>query len=644
MANASVGSGPAEIVGALRHARQEAASYRGIGSWLATVDHKRIGMMYGVTAFFFFLLGGVEALVIRLQLATPNADFVDADTYNRLFTMHGTTMVFLVVMPLSAAFFNLLVPLMIGARDVAFPRLNAFSYWLFLAGGLLMNASFFTGNPAGGIWEGKLGAPDAGWFGYAPLTLTEFSPGTGIDYWAFGLLVLGVASMAAGFNFIVTILNMRAPGLTMLRLPVFIWMTLVTSFLIVLAMPIITVALFQLLFDRLYGANFFNVTAGGTPLLWQHMFWLFGHPEVYILILPAMGIVSEVLPTFARKPLFGYPFVVFSGIAIAFMSWGVWAHHMFTVGLGSVANSAFGMTTILIAVPTGIKIFNWMGTLWGGSIKLNTSLLFSVGFIAMFTIGGLTGVMHSMVPSDYQQQDTYFVVAHFHQVLFGGAILGLFSGIYYWFPKFTGRLLNEKWGQLHFWLSFAGFNLAFQPMMLSGLLGMPRRIYTYSDGLGWALWNMLSTVGAFMIAVSVLVFIYNVIVSMRSKEEAGADPWDARTLEWSIPSPPPAYNFAQIPEVHARDEFWHRKYVENERGEPVPVIAGGEEHAEDAEGGEHSIHMPSPSYFPLIAASGMPLIALGFIYAGFNGIPLIAAGAVIMLVGFYGWALEPATE
>ncbi|MEX1255232.1 MAG: cytochrome c oxidase subunit I [Dehalococcoidia bacterium] len=620
---------------AMRDIRRQAGTYQGVWSWIATVDHKRIGLMYGVTAFTFFLAGGIEALVIRLQLAAPNGNVVGADQFNRLFTMHGTTMIFLVVMPLSAAFFNLLIPLMIGARDVAFPRLNAFSYWVFLAGGIFMNVSFFTG---GNIFKGELGAPDGGWFGYAPLTLNAFSPGHGIDYWAFGLQILGVASMASGFNFIVTILNMRAPGMTLFKMPLFVWMTLVTSFLIVFAMPVIAVALFELLFARLYDATFFTTAAGGTPLLWQHMFWLFGHPEVYILILPAMGIVSEVLPTFSRKPLFGYPFVVFSGIAIGFMSWGVWAHHMYTVGLGPVANSAFGISTILIAVPTGVKIFNWMGTLWGGSIRMNTSLLFSVGFIAMFTIGGLTGVTHSMVPSDYQQQDTYYIVAHFHQVLFGGAILALFSGIYYWFPKFTGRLLSERLGQVHFWLTLIGFNLTFQPMMILGLLGMPRRIYSYSDGMGWDVWNMIATTGAFMIAASILVFMYNVVVSLRSKEEAGADPWDARTLEWTIPSPPPPYNFAEIPTVRHLDDFWHRKYAENEEGQLVPVVAGGAngEHASDG----HGIHMPSPSVFPLIAAIGFPLLAFGFIY----DYALVAVGAVFLLFGLYGWALEPATE
>ena len=627
----------------LRLLREDAGTYRGVLSWIMTVDHKRIGILYGVSAFAFFLAGGVEALVIRLQLATPNGGITDPDQYNRLFTMHGTTMIFLVIMPLSAAFFNLLVPLMIGARDVAFPRLNAFSYWLFLGGALFMNASFFTG---GNILRGELGAPDGGWFGYAPLTLTQFSSGHGIDYWAFGLLILGISSMAGGFNFAVTIINMRAPGMSLLRMPVFVWMTLATSFLIIFAMPIITVALFQLLFDRMFNANFFNVAAGGTPLLWQHMFWLFAHPEVYILILPAMGIVSEVLPTFARKPLFGYPFVVFSGIAIAFMSWGVWAHHMYTTGLGSIANSAFGISTLLIAIPTGIKVFSWIATLWGGSIKFKTPLLFAVGFIAMFTIGGLTGVIHSIVPSDYQQQDTYFVVAHLHQVLIGGSLFGLFAGAYYWFPKFTGRMLNERLGQLHFWTMFIGFNVAFQPMMILGFLGMPRRISSYDAGLGWGLWNMMATVGAYFIAVSAAVFMYNVVKSLRSGERAGADPWDARTLEWAIPSPPPPYNFAEIPTVHVVDDFWHQKYVEDKDAQPVPVVAGGaqaeaEEHeADEHEAGGHKIHMPSPSYWPLLAALGPPIVATGFIY----DFALVAVGAVILLVGVYGWAMEPATE
>ncbi len=627
------------LADALRTARRVADQHYGIWSWIATVDHKRIGIMYGVTAFLFFLAGGIEALLLRTQLIVPNAGVLNADQYNRILTMHGTTMVFLVVMPLSAAFFNLMIPLMIGARDVAFPRLNAFSYWVFLGGGIFMNISFFTKD----IFSGQLGAPDCGWFCYSTLSSKAFSPGHGVDFWALGLQILGVASLASGFNFIVTILNMRAPGMTLFRMPLFVWMTLVTSFLLIFAMPVIAVALFELLFDRLFDANFFNPDKGGNPLLWQHMFWLFGHPEVYILILPAMGIVSEILPTFSRKPLFGYPFVVFSGIAIGFMSWGVWVHHMYTTGLGTVANSAFGISTILIGVPTGVKIFNWLATMWGGSLNLKAPMMFAVGFVAMFTIGGLSGVTHSVVPSDYQQQDTYYVVAHFHYVLFGGSIFALFGGVYYWFPKFAGKLLNDTIGQVHFWLMLIGFNLTFFPMHISGLLGMPRRIYTYSGENGWDLWNLMSTIGAFTIATSILIFIINVVFSLRRGQASGNDPWDGRTLEWTIPSPPPHYNFAEVPTVHARDPFWHKKYTEDAEGRPIPVVAGaanGHEEEGYEDHGGHSIHMPSPSYFPLLAALGFPIMATGFIY----DYALVAVGAAVLFVGIYGWALEPPAE
>ncbi len=623
---------------AMKQARGAGEPYHGIWSWLSTVDHKKIGVLYGVAAFIFFLAGGVEALVVRLQLARPNQSLLNPDQYNALFTMHGTTMIFLVVMPLGVAFMNLLIPLMIGARDVAFPRLNAFSFWVFLLGGIFLNVSFFTG---GNIFRGHLGAPDTGWYGYAPLTESAYSPGTGVDFWMLGIQILGVASLAGGFNFIVTILNMRAPGMSLFRMPVFVWMSLVTSFLLIFAMPVIAVAMFELTFDRLFNANFFNANAGATPLLWQHMFWIFGHPEVYILILPAMGIVSEVLPTFSRKPLFGYPFVVFSGIAIGFMSWGVWAHHMFTAGLGAAANSAFGISTIMISVPTGVKIFNWLATLWGGNLRLKTPLYFAIGFIAMFTIGGLTGVTHSAVPADYQQNDTYYIVAHFHQVLFGGALFGIFAGIYYWFPKFTGKMLSDHLGKWNFWLMLIGFNLTFQPMMVLGILGMPRRIQTYPSGLGWDFWNMLATAGAFVIAASVLVFMYNVIISLRHGEVAGNDPWDARTLEWSIPSPPPEHNFDVVPVVHSIDDWWHRKYAEGPDGRPVPVPAGAAVATADAHGDAgHAIHMPSPSYFPLIAATGLPVIAFGLIYS----FALIPVGVIILAVGLFGWALEPASE
>jgi cytochrome c oxidase subunit 1 len=636
-------------------------STTGFWSWVTTVDHKRIGILYGVTAFAFFLVGGLEALLIRMQLARPNGTVVSADAYNQIFTMHGLTMIFLVVMPLSAAFFNYMLPLMIGARDVAFPRLNAFSYWLFLFGGLFLYSSFLLG-----------GAPAGGWFGYAPLSL---EPASHMHMYALGLIILGISSTVAAVNFAVTIINMRAPGMSLFRMPVFVWMTFVVSFLLIFALPVVTVGLVELFFDLQYGTNFFRVAGGGDPVLWQHLFWLFGHPEVYILILPAMGIVSEVLPVFSRKPLFGYPVVVLSGIAIGLMGWGVWAHHMFAVGLGPVANSAFALSTMFIAVPTGVKIFNWLATLWGGDIRFRTPLLFSLGFIAMFIIGGLSGVTHAVVPADYQQSDTYYIVAHFHYVLFGGSIFGLFAGIYYWWPKITGRMLSEAVGKVHFWLMLIGFNLTFGPMHILGLEGMPRRIYRYQPGLGFDFWNMVATIGAFLIAASFLVFLYNAVRSFRRGEVAGADPWDARTLEWATPSPPPPHNFDEVPVVRALDDFWHRKYAEGTDGRLVPVVAGGA--GAEGDGGEwgrsdpdatsapserasvaqteaahgdagdqthreggHAIHMPSPSYYPVIAALGLPILCYGLLYSSV----LVIDGALTILVGLFGWATEPSAE
>ena len=630
---------PADDTGLMRRPTEP----QGVWSWITTVDHKRIGILYGVTAFIFFLAGGIEALLLRLQLAKPNGTVLGAAAYNEVFTMHGTTMVFLVVMPLSAAFFNFMMPLQIGARDVAFPRLNAFSYWAFLFGGLFLYSSFLLG-----------GAPDGGWFGYAPNTSIVFSPGHGIDFWVFGLQILGIASTVSAVNFIVTMLNMRAPGMTLMRMPIFSWMTLISSFLILFAMPVITVALFLLAFDRNFGANFFNPAAGGDPVLWQHLFWIFGHPEVYILILPAMGMVSEVLPVFSRKPLFGYPVMVFSGIAIGFMGWGVWVHHMFSVGLGPVAVSAFSLSTMFIAVPTGVKIFNWIATTWKGSLKLSTPMLFAMGFVAMFTIGGLSGVTHAVAPHDRQQTDTYYVVAHFHYVLFGGALFGIMAGIYYWWPKIFGTMLNERLGKLNFWTWFLGFNMAFGPMHILGLQGMPRRIYTYDDSLGLNVWNMVSTVGAFIIAFSVSVFMFNIWHShKRNRVQAPGDPWDARTLEWSISSPPPHYNFAEIPTVHALDEFWHRKYTEDDDGRPVRVAgspgsegddAAHDDHGDDDHG--HGIHMPSPSYFPLVAAFGLPVMGYGMVYGRSSGqsYVVVVLGALILLGGLFAWAMEPSAE
>ncbi len=594
----------------------------GLMSWLTTTDHKRIGLLYFYTAFAFFLIGGLDALVIRAQLAQPDGHLVSAETYNQLFTMHGTTMIFLALMPLSASFFNYIVPLQIGARDVAFPRLNAFSYWVFLFGGLLMNASWVAG-PL--FHAGQLNvAPDAGWFGYANLTSRQYSPGPNIDFWMFGLQILGVSSLAAGFNFIVTILNMRAPGMRMMRLPVFCWMTLVTSFLIITAFPVVTVALVLLMFDRFFGTHFYLTSAGGDPVLWQHLFWLFGHPEVYILILPAMGIVSEVLPTFARKPLFGYTVVVYSGVLIGFMGWGVWSHHMFAVGLGPIADSVFAATTMLIAVPTGVKIFNWLATLWGGQLRFTSAMLFALGFIALFTIGGLSGITHAAPPADLQQTDTYYVVAHLHYVLFGGTVFGLFAGMYYWWPKMTGRLLSEPLGRWHFALMFVGMNLAFFPMHLIGLLGMPRRIYTYSPELGVATLNLVSSVGAFLIGVSVLVFIWNVWRTRTRGQLAGNDPWGGATLEWTIASPPPVHNFDVIPTVASRLPRWTKTQVK--------AIPEGAELAE--------FHAPSGSIWPLVTALGLPILALAPLS---HTLPLVFVGAAIVLLGIYRWAFEPPT-
>jgi cytochrome c oxidase subunit 1 len=604
----------------------------GVFSWFTTVDHKKIGILYGVTALAFFVIGGIEALLIRLQLWGPNGTVLTSNQYNQVFTMHGTTMVFLMGMPLAIAFGNYLVPLMIGARDVAFPRINMFGYWVFLLGGIFLYSSFVLG-----------GAPNGGWFGYAPLTSTPMSkgflPGHGPDFWSIGLIMLGIGSVTSAVNFIVTTINLRAPGMTFFRMPVFVWMMLVVAFLTLFAMPIVTAALMMVYLDRNFGTNFFNAALHGDPLLYQNLFWLFGHPEVYILILPGMGIVSETLPVFSRKPLFGYSVVVFSGIAIGFLGWGVWAHHMFASGIGPVATSAFGISTMLIAVPTGVKIFNWLGTVWGGAVRLATPMLFSLGFIAMFTLGGLSGVMHSIVPADSQQTDTYFVVAHFHYVLFGGLVFAIFGGFYYWWPKAFGMMLDERLGKLNFWLMLIGFNLTFFPMHIVGLEGMPRRTYTYGKGLGWDTLNKMETVGGFIIALSVLVFIVNVVRTKVRGVKAPEDPWDARTLEWSTPSPPPEYNFAVVPIVTHRDEFWHRKYTEDEEGRLVKLPQGAADAGEPESHGH--IHMPSPSYWPFVFALGLPVLGYGFVFKNWW---ILAAGVIWLMFGMTGWATEPSTE
>jgi cytochrome c oxidase subunit I len=608
----------------------------GWSSWLTTVDHKKIGIMYLVVAFVFFIIGGIEALLMRIQLGAPNNTFLSPEAYNQIFTMHATTMIFLGIMPLNVGFGNYVVPIMIGARDMAFPRLNALSIWLFIFGGLMLYSSFILG-----------GAPSAGWFSYAPLSNQPYSPTHGMDYWIIGLTVTGVASIAGALNFIVTIINLRAPGMSFNRMPLFVWMTLVVSFLLVFAFPSLTVAQFQLFFDRNFGTTFFKPSGGGNPLLWQHLFWFFGHPEVYILILPAMGIVSEVLPTFSRKPIFGYAFVAYSGVAIGFLGFTVWAHHMFAVGMGPLINALFAAGSFLIGVPTGVKIFNWIATLWLGNIRLRTPLYFAVGFVAMFIIGGISGITLGSPPIDAQQTDTYYVVAHIHYVLFGGSIFGLFAGAYYWFPKMTGRMLSERLGKWHFWLMLIAFNITFFPMHILGTEGMPRRYYTYEANMGWDLWNLIETIGAFAMAFSILIFTWNVLVSLRAGQIAGADPWDAATLEWSTSSPPPVYNFAKIPTIYSRRPLWDTKYPDLEMAHApgAAVVRRGEAVQRERERlGQHDsqepIHLPSPTYGPLIVAVGITVAAYGGVYvASSGGLSAIVSvvGLLIMGYGVVNW-------
>ena len=523
----------------------------GAVGWLRTVDHKEIGILYIGMGLVFLVVGGIEALVIRLQLATPEARFVDPQLYDQLFTMHGVTMIFLAAIPLLVGFANYLVPLMIGARDVAFPRLNALSFWLSLFGGLLLYFSIVAG-----------GAPDAGWFAYAPLSDRGYATGTGLDYYALGLLINGAGTIVGALNLAVTILLMRCPGLSISRMPLFVWMILVTSVLILGAYPALTAALVMLLADRMLGAHFFLPATGGDPLLWQHTFWFFGHPEVYIVILPAFGMISEVIPVFSRKPIFGYRFMAASAVAIAFLSFSVWAHHMFAVGLSAGANVFFSVASMLIAVPTGVKVFNWLATMVGGRIRFATAMLFATGFVAVFVIGGLTGVSLAVVPIDWAVTDSYYVVAHMHYVLFGGVVFGVYAGSYYWFPKMTGRFLSERVGKWHFWLSFVGFNLTFLPQHWLGLQGMARRMWTYAADTGWAPLNLLSSIGAATLAVSVAIFAWNVVVSLRRGAVASDDPWDAWTLEWATTSPPPPENFSAIPVATSRRPLWDRKHPE----------------------------------------------------------------------------------
>ncbi|KYD29715.1 cytochrome c oxidase subunit I [Parageobacillus toebii] len=576
-----------------------------IWDYLTTVDHKKIAILYLIAGGIFFIMGGIEALIIRIQLAVPNNDFVSAGLYNEMITMHGTTMIFLAATPLLFALMNAVVPIQIGARDVAFPFLNALGFWLFFFGGLFLNCSWFLG-----------GAPDAGWTSYASLSLE--SPGHGIDFYLLGLQVSGFGTLISGINFLVTIVNMRAPGMTYMRMPMFTWATFVASALILFAFPPLTIGLLLLMLDRLFGGNFFDPALGGNTIIYEHLFWIFGHPEVYILVLPAFGIFSEIISTFSKKRLFGYSSMVFAIVLIGFLGFMVWAHHMFTTGMGPVANAIFAVATMAIAVPTGIKIFNWLFTMWGGNIRFTTPMLYAIGFIPSFVIGGVTGVMNATAPADYQYHDSYFVVAHFHYVIVGGVVLALLGGTHYWWPKMFGRMLNETLGKITFWLFFIGFHLTFFIQHFLGLMGMPRRVFTFLPGQGWETGNFISTVGAFFMAAGTIVLLINIVISTVKGKKAEADAWGVgRTLEWAVSSPAPEYNFAQTPLVRGLDAYWLEKMEGNKGLTPAEPLG--------------DIHMPNPSFLPFVISLGLFIASFGFLYHNDYswGLPVAILGLVI---------------
>ncbi|HEY2486934.1 MAG TPA: cytochrome c oxidase subunit I [Candidatus Binataceae bacterium] len=527
--------------------------------WVITVDHKRLGLMYITGGLFFFLVAGLQAATIRLQLAVPNSGIVPPQVFNRLLTMHGTAMVFLVGMPILTGLFNYLVPLMIGARDLAFPRLNAFGFWLWFFGALLLYFSYIGGD---GLY-GAGSAPDVGWFAYAPLTELPFSRGNSTDYWILSILLTTVGSTATAANIVSSVFCMRCEGMTLTKMPVLVWLATVVSFMILVALPPLSAAQVMLLLDRFLGAHFFDTQAGGSAVLWQHFFWIFGHPEVYILVIPAFAFASEIIPVFSRKVIFGYSVMVAASCAIGFISMSVWAHHMFSVGMTPAGNSFFAASSMLVGVPTGIKIFNWLGTMWRGKLRFKVPMLFSIAFLFQFLVAGLTGIMLAVAPFDWQLTDTYFVVAHFHYVLVGAIVFMIFAAIYYWFPKATGRMLSERLGRWHFWLFVIGFHLTFDTEHFAGMQGMPRRIYTYQPGRGLETLNFVASIGALVQGIAVLIFVINVVRSLRSGEPAGDDPWDAWTLEWSTTSPPPEYNFATLPVVRSRRPLWDLKHPDD---------------------------------------------------------------------------------
>jgi cytochrome c oxidase subunit I len=597
-------------------------SGRGLIAALSSVDHKIIGRRYLATAFVFLFLGGLSAAAMRLQLARPESQLVGPDLYNQLFTMHGMTMMFLFAVPVMDAAAVYLVPLMVGTRNIAFPRLNAFSYWVFLFGGLFLWASFLL----------NIG-PDVGWFGYTPLSGPQFSPGKRADVWAQMITFTEVAALAVAVEIIVTVLKQRAPGMTLDRIPLFVWAMLVTSFIVIFAMPAVMVASTMLILDRLVGTHFFNPSEGGDSLLWQHLFWFFGHPEVYIIFLPAAGMVSAIVAAFARRPAFGYLPLVLSLIAVGFLSFGLWVHHMFTTGLPQLGASFFTANSMLIAIPNGIQIFCWLATLWSGRPLFRTPLLFVLGFFFIFVLGGLSGIMLASVPIDTQVHDTYFVVAHFHYVLIGGAVFPLLGAIYFWFPKITGRMMSERLGQWNFWLAFIGFNLAFFPMHILGLQGMPRRVYTYQPEMGWGTLNLLATIGAVILLLGFVLFLWNVVASNRSGAPAGDNPWDAGTLEWATSSPPPPQNFDRIPLVTSREPLWAER-------EALPTVAGLAVNSRELIVGtvtearpELRESSPDPSIWPLLAAIAVAGTFIGSIFTPYA----VLWGSVPVAAALIGW-------
>ena len=601
----------------------------GLASWISTVDHKRIGLRYFYTGMLFLLLGGIESLLLRAQLADSELKLLDPETYNQIFSMHGITMMFLFAMPVLSGFGNFFVPLMVGARDMAFPRLNAFGYWVLAAGGLFLYSAFLVGR-----------APNDGWFNYVPLASEDFTPGINIDFYALGLILLGISTTAGAINFIVTILKLRAPGMTLNRVPIFVWGELAMALQIVFALPALSLAAVLLVLDRKFGFHFYDAAAGGDPLLWQHLFWIFGHPEVYIIALPGFGIASAIIPTWVRRPIVGYTYIVVGELAVALVGFGVWVHHMFAVGLPNVTVSYISLASFVVAIPSGIQVFAWLATLVSGRPVLGTPLLFVLGFIVIFVIGGVTGVMFAAVPFDQAVHDSYFVVAHLHYVLVGSALFPIFGAIYHWGPKMTGRLLDERLGKWSFWLMFVGFNVAFFPQHILGLLGMPRRVYTYQEGLGWEFHNQLSTLGALILGLGILVTVVNWYRARRRGPEAPSDPWGGETLEWYTTSPPPHYNFVTIPTVRSREPMWDQPELAGGAQAPAeggrPLLDGHSTLSTSALDGRPQavVHMPHPSPWPFILTAAL----LGGFYAVLlDWWPVAVAALAGTVAALMGW-------